>query len=69
MKPPERGSPLHVFITERQSRNEDFIYVQHHAKSVDLIRSNAARGMSRNAMAKIWPYRLLNLVLGHEEAK
>jgi len=65
----EPGSPLHVFITERQSRNEDFIYVQHHAKSVDLIRASAARGMSRGAMAKIWPYRLLNLVLGHEEAK
>ena len=69
MKPPERGSPLHVFITERQSRNEDFVYVQHHAKSVDLIRSSAARGMSRGAMARIWPYRLLTLVLGHEEAK
>jgi hypothetical protein len=54
---------------ERQSRNEDVVYVQHHAKSVDLIRSNAARGMSRKAMAKIWPYRLLTLVLGHEEKK
>ena len=66
---PKPGSPLHVLITERQSRNEDTVYVRHHAKSVDLIRSNAARGMSRKAMAKIWPYRLLTLVLGHEEAK
>ena len=65
----EPGSPLHVFITERQSRNEDFVYVQHHAKSVDLIRSSAERGMSRNAMSRIWSYRLLNLVLGHGEIK
>ena len=65
----EPGSPLHVFITERQSRNEDFIYVQHHAKSIDLIRSSAERGMSRNAMSRIWSYRLLNLVLGHGEIK
>ena len=65
----ERDSALHALIMERQSRNEDVVYVQHHAKSVDLIRSNAARGMSRKAMAKIWPYRLLTLVLGHEEKK
>ena len=65
----ERDSALHALIMERQSRNEDAVYMRHHAKSVDLIRSNAERGMSRGAMAKIWPYRLLNLVLGHEEPK
>ena len=65
----EPGSPLHVFITERQSRNEDAVYLRHHAKSVELIQYNASRGMSRGAMAKIWPYRLLTLVLGHEDMK
>jgi hypothetical protein len=65
----ERDSALHALIMERQSRNEDAVYLRHHAKSVDLIRSSAARGMSRKAMAKIWSYRLLTLVLGHEEPK
>ena len=65
----EPGSPLHGFITERQSRNEDAVYLRHHAKSVELIQYNASRGMSRGAMAKIWPYRLLTLVLGHEDMK
>lgn len=65
----ERDSALHAMIMERQSRNEDAVYLRHHAKSVDLIRSSAERGMSRKAMAKIWPYKLLTLVLGHEEPK
>jgi hypothetical protein len=51
------------------SRHEDAKYIRHYAKSVELIQVSAKRGMSRNAMAKIWPYRLLNLVLGHEEPK
>ena len=65
----ERDSALHALIMERQSRNEDAVYMRHHAKSVELIQYSAERGMSRGAMAKIWPYRLLNLVLGHEEPK
>ena len=69
MKPSERDSALHAIILDRQARNEDTVYVRHHAKSVELIQYNASRGMSRGAMAKIWPYRLLTLVLGHEEAK
>ena len=69
MKPSERESALHAIILDRQARNEDRVYVRHHAKSVELIQYNASRGMSRKAMAKIWPYKLLNLVLGHEEAK
>ena len=69
MKPSERDSALHALIMDRQARNEDTIYVRHHAKSVELIQYSASRGMSRGAMAKIWPYRLLNLVLGHEEPK
>lgn len=63
----QRESALHALILERQARNDDTMYLRHHAKSVELIQSNAARGMSRMAMARIWPYRLLNLVLGHEE--
>ena len=69
MKPAERDSALHALIMERQYRNEDAVYLRHHAKSVDLILSSAERGMSRKAMAKIWSYRLLTLVLGHEEMK
>ena len=69
MKPAERDSALHALIMDRQARNEDAVYVRHHAKSVELIQYSASRGMSRKAMAKIWPYRLLTLVLGHEEAK
>ena len=69
MKPSERDSALHAIILDRQARNEDTVYVRHHAKSVELIQYSASRGMSRKAMAKIWPYRLLTLVLGHEEAK
>jgi hypothetical protein len=69
MKPSERDSALHALIMDRQARNEDTVYVRHHAKSVELIQYSASRGMSRGAMAKIWPYRLLNLVLGHEEPK
>ena len=65
----ERDSALHALILERQTRNEDTLYLSHHAKSVELVQYNASRGMSRKAMAKIWPYRLLNLVLGHEEQK
>jgi hypothetical protein len=65
----ERDSALHALILEWQARNEDTLYLNHHAKSVELIQYNASRGMSRKAMAKIWPYRLLTLVLGHEEAK
>ena len=69
MKPSERDSALHAIILDRQARNEDTVYVRHHAKSVELIQYSASRGMSRKAMAKIWPYRLLTLVLGHEEPK
>ena len=65
----QRESALHALILERQARNEDTLYLSHHAKSVELIQYNASRGMSRKAMAKIWPYRLLNLVLGHGEPK
>jgi len=69
MKPSERDSALHIIILDRQARNEDTLYVRHHAKSVELIQYNAQRGMSRNAMRKIWSDRLINLVLGHEEMK
>ena len=69
MKPSERESALHALIMDRQARNEDTVYVRHHAKSVELIQYSASRGMSRGAMAKIWPYRLLKLVLGPEEPK
>ena len=50
---------------EMQDRDDDNRYLRHHAKSVDLIKHNHEQGMSRAAMEKIWPYRLLNLVIGH----
>jgi len=49
----QRESALHALILERQARNEDTLYLNHHAKSVELIQYNASRGMSRKAMAKI----------------
>ncbi len=61
-----------VFNTEllsRESINEEAQYIRHYAKSVELIQESAKRGMSRRAMEKIWPYRLLNLVIGHEVSK
>jgi len=56
-------------ILDMQYRHDDRLYIYHHAKSVELIQYNAQRGMSRNAMRRIWSDRLLNLVLGHEEVK
>jgi hypothetical protein len=57
------------FFPPSSNIKKDTLYLYHHAKSIELIQYNASRGMSRKAMAKIWPYRLLNLVLGYEEAK
>lgn len=54
-------------IIEMQHKHDDRLYVYHNAKSVELIQYSAQRGMSRNAMRRIWSDRLLNLVLGHEE--
>lgn len=51
------------------ARNSDAKYIRHYAKSVELIQASAKRGMSRSAMEKIWPYKLLNLVIGHGERK
>lgn len=51
------------------SRNEDAKYLKHYEKSVGLIQDSANRGMTREAMEKIWPSKLLNLVLRHEEPK
>jgi hypothetical protein len=51
------------------SRNEDAKYLKHYANSVELIQDSANRGMTRGAMEKIWPSKLLNLVLRHEEPK
>jgi hypothetical protein len=51
------------------ARHEDAKYIRHYAKSVELIQVSAKRGMSRKAMEKIWPQKLLYLVLGHEEPK
>ena len=51
------------------SRNEDAKYLMHYAKSMELIQASANRGMTREAMEKIWSSKLLNLVLRHEEPK
>jgi len=49
-----------------QERDDDASYLYHYAKSVELIKHNHKCGMSRATMEKIWPYRLLNLVIGHQ---
>ena len=69
MNAAQRESAMLAYRIELRERDDDSRYIQHHAKSVELIHHNAERGMSRRAMEKIWPYRLLNLVLGHEEPK
>jgi len=56
-------------IIEMQHKHDDRLYIYHNAKSVELIQYSAKRGMSRNAMRRIWSDRLLNLVLGHENDK
>ncbi len=56
-------------ILDVQHRHDDRLYIYHNANSIELIKYNAQRGMSRNAMRKIWSDKLLNLVLGHEEVK
>ena len=69
MNAAQRESVMLAYRIELRERDDDSRYIQHHAKSVELIQHNAERGMSRRAMEKIWPFKLLNLVLGHEEAK
>jgi hypothetical protein len=65
----KRDTKIQNLVLDIQHRDDDRLYIHHNAKSVKLIESNAARGMSRKAMEKIWSLRLLNLVLGHEVAK
>jgi len=69
MNAAERESVMLAYRIELRERDDNSRYIRHHAKSVELIQSNAARGMSRRAMEKIWSFKLLNLVLGHEVAK
>ena len=54
-------------VLDWASRHEDAKYIRHYAKSVELIQASANRGMTRGAMEKIWPSKLLNLVLRYEE--
>lgn len=68
-KPSEKEAFLHLLATEKIVRSENDNFMRHHANSIELIKFNAQRGMSRNAMRKIWSDRLINLVLGHEEPK
>ena len=69
MNAAERESVMLAYRIELRERDDNSRYIQHHTKSVELIQHNAERGMSRRAMEKIWPYKLLNLVLGHEVSK
>jgi len=66
---PKKDTKAQNIVLDIQHRDDDRLYIYHHAKSVELIQSNAARGMTRKAMERIWSLRLLNLVLGHEEPK
>ena len=38
-------------------------FLSRHAKSADLIRHSAARGMSRPSMERIWGWQLVNAVV------
>jgi len=38
-------------------------FLSRHAKSADLIRHSAARGMSRPSMERIWGWQLVNAVM------
>ena len=38
-------------------------FLSRHAKSADLIRHSAARGMSRTSMERIWGWQLVNAVM------
>jgi hypothetical protein len=62
----ERESREAARMLQLQERDDDDGYLSHYAKSVELIKHNHHCGMSRAAMEKIWPYRLLNLVIGHQ---
>ena len=61
----QRESMAEARRIKLQDRYDDSRFLRHHAKSVDLIKHNHEQGMSRASMEKIWPYRLLNLVIGH----
>lgn len=69
MRDSQRESVSQAREMERMAREEDRRFIEYNQKSLDLIWHNAQRGMSRAAMRKIWSDRLINLVLGHEEAK
>ena len=56
-------------IAAKERRDDDQRLVDYNTRSIDLIRYNAKRGMTRSAMRRIWSDRLINLVLGHEEPK
>ena len=44
--------------------NEACAFMEHNAKSVELIRYSARRGMSRSRMNQIWGERLVSASLG-----
>lgn len=43
-----------------------FLYALAHPRSVELIKHNASRGMSRDSMDRIWGQRLVNAVMNTE---
>jgi hypothetical protein len=69
MRDTQRESVSQAREMDRMAREEDRRFIEYNQKSLDLIWHNAQRGMSRTAMRRIWSDRLINLVLGHEEAK
>ena len=56
-------------VLDWASRQDDIRYVRHYAKSVELILDSHRRGMSKAAMLKIWPQKLIVLVLGSLDPK
>ena len=69
MREGKQESIFLAVVAAKERRADDQRLVDYNARSIELIRYNARRGMTRAAMRRIWSDRLINLVLGHEEPK
>jgi len=61
---PEEKETAKRLAAEWARDSEVMAFLLHNSKSVELIKSNAARGMSRPTMIRIWGERLVRAVVG-----
>ena len=66
--PPKRGRE-EAGVTPDHDTMMTGVYLRAHPRSIELIRHNASRGMSRASMERIWGQRLVTAVLGNAELK